>query len=301
MNIWEAYCNKDYYNVYFDILVAKGMKRSDVESVKLHYLNYIQRIKESPVKNMLEECQTTIQFNQSLHKIFDDLWKGYIKYEEVCTHFYQYLFFLDSIQALHRDFISNQDRARLVDVETDIPIQQLTRYEREYMVNGKLVALMNPLLLYYLKDYIEEEGQQPKKSVGMCKNFYGDLLPEMTTIDYLKLLTYLWPTARKVKTGGKKNKFKITFPDGTSKIYPIFEGLKEIVVYYGIDNVFLKGLEIRKEKLIVKYCPWGKEQYYEKVLPGFYVYNGGNTKDRHNACNAINVMFGKKLLIELWR
>ena len=50
---------------------------------------------------------------------------------------------------------------------------------------------------------------------------------------------------------------------------------------------------VNKERLVVKYCPWGKEKLYEKALSGFYLYNGGNTKDRLNACNAINIMFGK--------
>lgn len=301
MNIWEAYCNKDFYNIFFDILVAKGMKRGDVEKIKQHYLYYVQRIKDSPIKKMLKECHTIDQFDQTLHIVFDDLWKGYIKYADVCPYFYQYLPFLDSMQALHRDFINDEDKARLIEVETDIPIQQLTKYETEYMVNGKLIALMNPLLLYYLKDFIEEDGQQPKRTVGICKNFYGDLLPEMTTSDYVNLLTYLWPKARSVKKGGKQNKLRITFQDGSSKIYTIFEGLKEVVIYYGIDAVRQKNLEIRKEKLVTKYCAFGKEQLYEEVVPDYFVYMGGNTKDRFNACNAINMMFGKKLIIELWR
>ena len=299
MNIWDAYCNRDYYNIYFDILVAKGMKRGDVETIKQHYLYYIQRIKESPVKMMLEECSTTSQFDKTLHEVFDDLWKGYIKYKDVCPYFFQYLPFLDSMQALHRDFINEEEKRRLLEVDTDIPIQQLTKYEKEYLVNGKLVALMNPLLLYYLKDYIEEDGQQPKRSVGICKNFYGDLLPEMTTIDYVKLLNYLWPKSRKVKSGGKKNKLRISYPDGSFEIYSIFEGVKNVVIFYGEEEVRQKKLRIRQNDFIVKRVPFGKEDIYEELSSGFYLNTNGNTKDRLNICNTINSLFGKKLSLDL--
>ena len=41
MNIGEAYCKPGYYNVYFDILVIKGLKREDAEALKHQYTVYI--------------------------------------------------------------------------------------------------------------------------------------------------------------------------------------------------------------------------------------------------------------------
>ena len=299
MKIWLAYCNKDYYNIFFDIMVAKGMSRNDVETIKSRYQYYIQRIKESPAKIELEECTNTAQFSKCIHELFEDTWANYLKYKDIVPYFYDYLPFLDSMQALHDDYINEDEKKRLVGGDLEIPIPKLTHYETDYMQGGKLIALMNPQLLSFLKEFIEEDGRQPKRSAGLCVNFYGSLLPSMQISDYVKLITYLWPQSRKVKKGGKKNKLKITFPDGMSKILNIFEGLKDVVLFYGEENIRQKKLKIRQDELIVKHLPYGKESLYEEMPSGYYLNTNGNTKDRQNVCNTINALFGKKLAFEL--
>ena len=301
MNIWSAYCNKDYYNIYFDILVAKGMTRNDCEKLKSRYQYYIQRIKESPIRKELEECTDTDQFSKCIHKLFEETWNGYIKYKDIVPYFYDYLPFLDSMQALHGDFINDAERKRLIDENIEIPIAELSHYETDHMVNGKLVALMNPHLLSTLKDFIENDGTQPRRSAGVCINFYGDLLPSMKIADYVKLITYLWPQSRRVRTGGNRNKLKISYPDGTSQTFNIFDGMKEAVLYYGEENVLRKKLKIRDDELIVKRVSPTKENLYKKISSGYYLYANGNTTDRTHICNTINVMFGKKLSFELVR
>ena len=299
MNIWSAYCNKDYYNIYFDIMVAKGLSRNEVETIKSRYQYYIQRIKESPVRIELEECTNTDQFSKCIHELFEDTWAGYLKYKDIVPYFYDYLPFLDSMQALHNDYINEDEKKRLVGGDWEIPIPRLTHYETDFMQGGKLVALMNPQLLSFLKEFIEEDGRQPQRSAGLCVNFYGDLLPSMQISDYVKLITYLWSQSKRVKKGGKKNKLKITFPDNNIKIYSIFEGMKDVVLFYGEENIRQKKLKIRQDDLIVKHIPFGKENQYEKISSGYFLNTNGNTKDRQNVCNTINVLFGKKLAFEL--
>ena len=299
MNIWLAYCNKDYYNIYFDIMVAKGMSRNDVETIKSRYQYYIQRIKESPAKIELEECTNTAQFSKCIHELFEDTWANYLKYKDIVPYFYDYLPFLDSMQALHDDYINEDEKKRLVGGDLEIPIPKLTHYETDYMQGGKLIALMNPQLLSFLKEFIEEDGRQPKRSAGLCVNFYGSLLPSMQISDYVKLITYLWPQSKRVKKGGKKNKLKITFPDNNIKIYSIFEGMKDVVLFYGEENIRQKKLRIRHDELIVKHIPFGKENQYEEISSGYFLNTNGNTKDRQNVCNTINALFGKKLTFEL--
>ena len=299
MNIWSAYCNKDYYSIYFDILVAKGLSRKDAETIKLHYRQYIQRIKESPVRKELEECTTTEQFSKCIHELFEETWADYLKYKDIVQHFYNYLPFLDSMQALHNDYINNDERKRLVGCDIEIPIPELTPYETNYMVNGKLIALMNPQLLSFLKEFIEQDGRQPQRSAGLCVNFYGELLPSMTISDYVALIKYLWPIARKVKKGGKQNKMRISYPDGTSKTLTIFEAIKDIVLFYGEENILQKKLKIRREEFIVKRIPYGKEDLYEEISSGYYLFKNGGTQDRQNICNTINAMFGRKISFEL--
>lgn len=299
MNIWSAYCNKDYYNIYFDILVAKGMSRKDVETIKLHYRQYIQRIKESPVRKELEECTNTEQFSKCIHELFEETWADYLKYKDIVQHFYSYIPFLDSMQALHNDFINDDERKRLVGDDIEIPIHELTPYEKNYMVGGKLIALMNPQLLSFLKEFIEQDGQQPQRSAGLCVNFYGDLLPQMKISDYVNLIKYLWPIARKVKKGGKQNKMRILFPDGTSKQLATFDAIKEVVLFYGEENIRQKKLKIRQEFFIVKYIPYGKESIYEEISSGYFLLKNGGFQDRLNICNTINAMFDRKLTIEI--
>ena len=195
--------------------------------------------------------------------------------------------------------INDVERKRLVDDDIEIPIAELSHYETDYMINGKLIALMNPHLLSFLKEFIEKDRTQPRKAAGLCINFYGTLLPAMKISDYVTLITYLWPYSRKVKSGGKKNKMKVSFPDGTSEVYTIFEGLKAIVLFYGEENVRQKKLKIRQDDFIVTHLPYGKENVYEEISSGYYMNVNGNTKDRMNICNTINAMFGRKITFGL--
>ena len=75
--------------------------------------------------------------------------------------------------------------------------------------------------------------------------------------------------------------------------------MKDIVLYYGEENIRQKKLKIRQDDLIVKHIPFGKENQYEEISCGYYLNSNGNTKDRQNVCNTINALFGKKLTFEL--
>ena len=92
---------------------------------------------------------------------------------------------------------------------------------------------------------------------------------------------------------------KISFSDGTSEVYTLFEGLKTIVLYYGEENVRQKKLKIRQDDFIVTRIPYGKENIYEEISSGYYMNVNGNTKDRMNICNTINAMFGRKITFGL--
>lgn len=301
MNIWEAYCKPAYYNIYFNTLVAKGLSRAKAEKLKEQYCAYLQRIKTTKFGGELKAITDAEEFGKKLKDIFEDAWKNHIQYIEMPSHYYAYLKFLDSIQALHNDFISDNDRARLIDDNPEIPIRELTPYETEYMKDGKLVALMNPQLLYTLKEYIEKERMNFTGASRICNTFYGDLLPGMTIKDYKSLIQNLWDAGRNVKKGGRHNKISIKYPDGTSQTFNIFDGMKEAVLYYGEENVLRKKLKIRDDELIVKRVSPAKENLYKKISSDYYLYANGNTTDRTHICNAINVMFGKKLSFELVR
>jgi hypothetical protein len=167
------------------------------------------------------------------------------------------------------------------------------------MKEGKLVALMNPMLLSVLKEFIEKERLAPQKASSVCHTFYGDLLPNMEAEDYANLITSTWHTSRVVKKGGKHRQFKITFPTGETVQLPTTEAMKRVVMHYGFNVCMNLKLIIRNMPLLVKRVPYGQEKSYEKIEEGKYVNILGNTKDRQKALAAINVLFGKKLKIEL--
>ena len=299
MNIWDAYCKHAYYNIYFDTLVAKGLSRERAEKLKEQYCKYLLRIKECRFGRELKSITDIDAFRTKLKEMFEVNWKDNLKFEDMPAHYYAYLTFLDSMQALHNDFVNDSERARLIDDDPDIPIAHLTSYETDYMVNGKLVALMNPQLLFILKEYIEEEKVNDVKASRICQIFYGDLLPEMKMKDFKELLKYLWDKGRKVKKGGKHNQISIRFPDNRTETLGTLDSLKEIVKFYGPENVRSLKSKIRGEDFIVKYVPMGKEKIYDKVDELYSINILGATKDRMNIARLINIHFGNKLEIKL--
>ena len=299
MNIWEAYCNPAFYNIYFDILVAKGVKRENAERLKTQYTNYIQRIKGTRYAAELKQCSDKQQFLNIIHLLFDEKWKNHLRYIEMPAHYDNYMLFLDSMQALHDDFINDAEKQRLISRDPEIPVPNLTHYELDFLKDGKLVALMNPQLLYLLKQRIEGDGLKPSKASLLCETFYGDLLPQMSIPDYSQLLETLWNPSHKVKKGGKHKQFRIKTPDGIETICTTTNGLKYLIAFYGESAVARCKLKIRNNDFIINRLPAGKEKSYEKISETTFMCLEGNTTDRLRLFNAINMMLGKKLTIEL--
>lgn len=297
MNIWEAYCTPAYYNIYFDLLVAKGMKREEAENVKQLYNAYLQRIKETRFAQDLKAINNKNIFLAKLHEIFEIKWRNNIKYKEVAVYFYNYLKFIDSMQALHNCYI-NDDEERRIRLMAEDGIEEFTEYETEYLANGKLVAIMNPGLIALLREYIEVEKLSPSKTTIVCKNFYNGLI-DMSAADYKRLIDELWAPSRRVKKGGKHNKIRLTYPNGESVLHTTLDALKNIVLFYGFDEVCKKRLQTRGENFLCKYVTIGKEKIYEPIEEGMYINNQGNTTDRLKLARTVNVMFGSKLNIEL--
>ena len=295
MNIWEAYCTPAYYNIYIDLLVAKGMKRESAEKIKILYSGCLQRIKESCFAKELKAISDKEAFLLKLQDIFEIKWKEHFKHKEMFQHFYEYLKFLDSIQCLHNDFINEAEKKRLANFKVT---DSLTNYELEYMIDGKLVALMNPTLLAMLYELITEKKLKPTIAALTCYNFYNGLI-NMSVKDYAKLINNLWHPSRRIRKGGRHNQIKIIYPDNTSECLTTLDALKKIVLFYGFNEVLKKKLPIRDESVVVKYVPVGKEGTYELIEDGKYILNIGNAMDRLKMANTINVMFGKKLDIEL--
>ncbi len=297
MNIWEAYCTSAYYNIYFDLLVAKGMKREQAENVKQLYNAYLQRIKGTRFAQDLKAINNKNIFLAKLHEIFEIKWKNNIKYKEIADYFYDYLRFLDTMQALHKCYINNEEKAR-IKAMAEKEAETLSEYETEYMKDGKLVALMNPGLLTILHELIIENKLAPSKATLACKNYYGDLL-DMSVADYKRLIDKLWTSSRIIKKRGVRSKIRVTYPDKREEAYSTLDALKNIVLFYGFDEVCKKRIPIRGEYLLCKYVTMGKEKIYESFGEKMFINNQGGSKDRMNAARTINRMFGEKLQIEL--
>lgn len=297
MNIWDAYCNPAYYNIYFDLLVAKGMKREDAERIKERYNAYVQRIKKTCFAQELKVIDNTDMFLSKLHDIFEIKWGKHLKYKEIPLYFYNYLKFLDSMQALHNSFFNNEEKKR-IKAMADSELEVLSEYETEYMKNGKLVALMNPGLLLILHELITEQRLSPPKASLVCLNFYKGLV-DMSAAEYALLIQNLWSPSRRIKKGGKHNMIKLTYPDGCSELYGTLDALKKIVLFYGFDEVCKKKLLMRNELFVCKNIAIGRENIYDSIEQGLYINNKGDAKDRLNLARLINKMFGSKLSLDM--
>ena len=242
MNIWEAYCNHGFYNIYFDLLVAKGMEKESAENLKALYFAYLQRIKGTVFAQELQAIDDPDVFLEKLHDIFEVKWKDNLKYKELPPHFYRYMKFLESMEALHNKFFNEAEKVRIEAMATK-GVCALTEYEREYMRSGKLVALMNPGLLKILHKLIVQEKLAPKKAALICRNFYGNLL-DMSPDEYAKLINDLWYPTRQIKKGGRHNMMRISYPDGVTEKNTTLEALKKIASFYGFDEVLKKKLQM---------------------------------------------------------
>ena len=187
----------------------------------------------------------------------------------------------------------------MINLDPVIPITCLTFYEKDYLKEGKLVALMNPQLLFILKDYIEKEKFSPKRAVLICETFYRGLLPDMEPNDYYDLIKYLWSNTHEVKKGGKHKQMKIEYPDGNVSISNFYDGIKQFILFYGTENVRGKKFGIRGNDFIVKSVPIGKEKIYEKIDDNAYFCSTGDIKDRLNILRAINKSLGERLKIDV--
>jgi hypothetical protein len=299
MNIWEAYCKPEYYNIYFAFLKAKGIKAEEVETIKSHYTAYIQRIKNTSFASDLKKITSRVDFINKLKDIFFVKWADRILHKEMPDHYLRYIDFLDTIQALHNDYIDEDEKRRLIYPNFDIPIIELSPYEKEYMVDGKLVALANPQLIYILRRYIEYAAMNPDRLTLVCRNFYGDLLPKMESEDYQKLIKMLWSSSRQVRRGGGRNKIKITYPDGHTAQLGISEAILQVIEFYGFDEICKFKPQMRGNDFLVKRIPYGQENNYREIHNDYYVRVDGNYKDNLNMLRLINIHYGRKLVIDL--
>lgn len=295
MNIWETYYNSTYYNLYFNILKDKGMSSEAVDDLKSKYWIYIQRLKETIFNQELSAINNKEEFIEKLRDIFENKWQHHFKYPQIIPHFYSYIKCLDSLQCIHNDFINEEEKKRLTKIAYP---ESLTEYETEYMVDGKLIALMNPSLLCILRKLIVEDGVDPKKVVINCKNFYIGLL-EMTNTEYKNIILKLWNQKSSTRSAGRRNLIKIQFPDKSEKLLNGLEAMKEIVLFYGFEDVERFKLQIRGENLLTRYIGLGQNAIYEEIEKNKYVLNKGTIKDKLNVMRTINRLRGNKLVIEL--
>ena len=299
MNIWEAYCKPAYYNRYFNI-VTKRLNKDIASVLKSHYQGYLQRIKEAPLlAEELKQINNTTDFLCKLKEIFEQKWDKHLKYTEIPFHFYSYLSFIDSIQAIYNDYIDKQSQETLLQSDKSIREGVLSHYEIDFLIDGKLIALMNPKLLSILRSQIIENRMKPIRGAQICVNFYGNLLPDMELKDYSVLISEIWNEERRVLVG-RRNSFKITYPTGEECILLTLDGLREIVHFYTFERVLKLKLEIRQNPFLVNRLPFGvKENLYIEIGENEYINTNGNVKDRQNIANTINVILGKHLKIEL--
>jgi hypothetical protein len=166
-------------------------------------------------------------------------------------------------------------------------------------VDGKLVAIANPQLIYILRGYIESAAMNPDRLTLVCQDFYGEHFPKMESEDYQKLIKMLWSSSRQVRRGGGRNKIKITYPDGRTEQLGIFEAVLQVVEFYGFDEIYKFKPQMRGNPFLVKHIPYGQEGNYREIHSAKFVRVDGNYKDNLSILRLINIHYGRKLVIDL--
>ena len=224
-----------------------------------------------------------------------------MEYKEMPFHFLAFLDFLDSIQVIYSDFINDEEKSRLLNFKQISEEKKLSRYELEYMRDNKLLAIMNPNLLHILKHEIEERKIKPSVGGVICKDYYGELLPEMSVLDYSKLVKKIWNTNKKPRGNKKTNFFMITFPDGESKKLSITEAVFKLVSHYSFERIYKLNLQLRKHPFLLNHVPFADKNRYRELNDGRYVNVTGNFKDFYGLLRAVNLMLGNELKIEMYK
>lgn len=301
MTIWDAYCDAGWRAGFHRLLCAKGMPAKEAGEIMYMFSEYVSRIKGTIFSSELAQINDRKEFAQKLDDIFQNKWKNHMKdsYRVIPAYFKDYLSYLDGAQAVHGIFFNDEEKERFDIENPDFPQKELTKYETDFMKDGKLVSLQNPALLSMLR-YVLQKGDVSLTAIPRyCKNYYLQTIPSMKVSDFKPLIADIWDTAKVARRGKRDNKFEITYPDGVVEIMPTRDALKTVILYYGFQEVKLKRLKIRGNDLVVSMCPYGKEKNYEEI-PGIGFFNvDGDVTDRRNMLNTINSIFGRKLKITL--
>ena len=109
----------------------------------------------------------------------------------------------------------------------------------------------------------------------------------------------MWSPSRKVKKGGGRNKFQITYPDGRVEHYSILEGVTQVINFYGFEAVYEFKPKIRGTNLLVNYVTFGQEKNYKEIGKNQYIRYTADYKDFLNVLRLINMHFDNQLGIEL--
>lgn len=298
LTIWDAFCQPNWRNGYRRMLKAKGYSQSKIETIMYQFGVYVSRIKASPLAQKLATIDSRKDFSIQLSIIFNNLWKDNIKdnYREIPDHLLTYLNeYLDCAQAIHGEFFNDEEEAMFG--KYNALQSELTKYEIDYIKDGSLQALMNPQLLNLLRISMDKQDCSFRKLPSICYNYYAITLPDMKPADFRTLIKDVWSAKGRVSTGTRNKAIAITYPDDRVEIYDSLNALIAIVNYYGFENVLAKHPFIRKRDLLKRYVVSSVE--YDLINDSQYICNLGNLTDRRNIANAINVLFNRKLKIDL--
>ena len=75
--------------------------------------------------------------------------------------------------------------------------------------------------------------------------------------------------------------------------------MTKVVLFYGPEQIKKSKVAIGDHDLVMSWIPMGKEQLYDNIGNGYYLYNTGNSRNRLNTMRMINMRFGNKLKIEM--
>lgn len=282
-------------------LAALGKDAVEIDGILSQFQVYISKLKVGHFATELNSIGDRETFMEKLHEIFEVTWANYIPdhYRDLPEHFYDYLKYLDSAQAIWGEYFNDDEKSKYdLDDYPDMPIAELTEYETRFLNSeGKLTCLRNPILLCTIRKAMNNGVIDLAKSARTCKLFYGSLLPNMKISDFKELLGNIWERTNVVRRGNGTHKIALIYPDGTEATNNIQDTLAKVVLFYGPEAVYDKKVKLRNTDVVVRNIPLGREKTYKVLCEGWYIIAIGDFKTMLNTMRCINMILGERLKI----
>lgn len=278
MRILEAYYDLTLRTGLKKYLLAEGKKLSEIDRLYRQFGTYLSRLKGIAFYQELLVCSSESAFRDKLDYLFGVLWEGHMEYVDMPVYFSRYLDYLHSASAL--DPTLEIDGLEPPADIWCIPGSSVTEYAEPYVNKGKLMIIANPLLIKKLLPFRDSWSLESDEALRIVKKFYGNLLPDMTDLDWkLRIEELLCPKKiRKAKATARNVEF--TFKDASKKIMSGNQAMEFVIRDTGVNRFLTLNVKHKGDKIVTRSVDSRYETYYKQLEDGLWLNLKGSVAEK---------------------